>query len=79
MNDFIIMTDSCCDLPAQLADKLELTVLPLSLQLTEKNTIIIWTVGIFHLLISIVCFAKERNVPLLRQTRMRFSLPWSRF
>ena len=40
MNDFIIMTDSCCDLPAQLADKLELTVLPLSFTIApvkERN------------------------------------------
>ena len=78
MNDFIIMTDSCCDLPAQLADKLELTVLPLSFTINGKEHYN-YLDGIFHLLISIVCFAKERNVPLLRQTRMRFSLPWSRF
>ena len=31
MRDFILMTDSCCDLPAQLADDLEVEVLPLSL------------------------------------------------
>ena len=37
MNDFIIMTDSCCDLPAQLADKLELTVLPLSFTINGKE------------------------------------------
>ena len=44
MNDFIIMADSCCDLPAQLADKLELTVLPLSFtDKRKKNTLIIWT------------------------------------
>ena len=30
MNDFAIVTDSSCDLPAGLADELELTVLPLS-------------------------------------------------
>ena len=37
MNDFIIMTDSCCDLPAQLADKLELTILPLSFTINGKE------------------------------------------
>ena len=31
MRDFILMTDSCCDMPAQLAEELDLTVLPLSL------------------------------------------------
>ena len=30
MRDYIIMTDSCCDLPAALVSELELTVLPLS-------------------------------------------------
>ena len=30
MRDYIIMTDSCCDLPAELVSELELTVLPLS-------------------------------------------------
>ena len=30
-NDYIILTDSSCDLPARLAEELELTVLPLTL------------------------------------------------
>ena len=29
MRDFVLMTDSSCDLPAALAEKMELTVLPL--------------------------------------------------
>ena len=29
MSDYVIMTDSSCDLPAKLADEMELTVLPL--------------------------------------------------
>lgn len=33
MRDFVIMTDSCCDLTAQLAEELELVVLPLSLEM----------------------------------------------
>jgi DegV family protein with EDD domain len=33
MRDYIIMTDSCCDMSAELAEELELTVLPLSLQM----------------------------------------------
>jgi len=33
MSDFVIITDSCCDLPAKLADDLELTVIPLSVLL----------------------------------------------
>ena len=37
MNDFIIMTDSCCDLPAQIADTLELSVLPLSFTINGKE------------------------------------------
>ena len=31
MRDFVIMTDSCCDLTAQMADELGLVVLPLQL------------------------------------------------
>ena len=37
MNDFIIMTDSCCDLPAQIADTLDLSVLPLSFTINGKE------------------------------------------
>ena len=37
MNDFVIVTDSSCDLPATVADELELTVLPLSFNLMEKE------------------------------------------
>ena len=31
MRDYVLMTDSCCDLPPQLADELGLSVVPLSL------------------------------------------------
>jgi DegV family protein with EDD domain len=37
MNDFVIVTDSSCDLPAKMADELELTVLPLAFNLTGKE------------------------------------------
>lgn len=37
MNDFVIITDSCCDLPAKLADELELTVMPLSVLLKGEE------------------------------------------
>lgn len=37
MNDFVIVTDSSCDLPAKMADELELKVLPLSFNLSEKE------------------------------------------
>lgn len=37
MRDFVIMTDSCCDLPAQLADELGLVVLPLSVVMGDKS------------------------------------------
>jgi DegV family protein with EDD domain len=37
MRDFVLMTDSCCDMTAELADELELTVLPLSLQMGEQT------------------------------------------
>ena len=37
MRDFVIMTDSCCDLPAQLADELGLVVLPLHLLIGEET------------------------------------------
>lgn len=35
MRDFVIMTDSCCDLTAEMAVDLDLTVLPLSLNMGE--------------------------------------------
>ena len=37
MRDFVIMTDSCCDLTAQMADDLGLVVLPLSLLIGEDT------------------------------------------
>ena len=37
MRDFVIMTDSCCDLPAQLANELGVVVLPLSVLLGEDS------------------------------------------
>lgn len=37
MNDFTIITDSSCDLSAQMAEELELTVLPLSFHMGEKE------------------------------------------
>ena len=35
MADYVIMTDSCCDLPPALADELNLEVLPLNLQMGD--------------------------------------------
>ncbi len=37
MNSFVIVTDSSCDLPAKMADEMELTVLPLSFNLMDKE------------------------------------------
>lgn len=37
MSDFMIITDSCCDLPSKLAQELELTVLPLSVNINGKE------------------------------------------
>ena len=37
MNNYVIITDSCCDLPAELADELELIVIPLSVLLKGKE------------------------------------------
>ena len=37
MREFVIMTDSCCDLTAQLADELGVVVLPLSVLLGEDT------------------------------------------
>ena len=37
MRDFVIMTDSCCDLPAQMADELGVVVLPLHLLIGEET------------------------------------------
>ena len=37
MRDFVIMTDSCCDLTAELAEELGLSVQPLSLLLNDRT------------------------------------------
>ena len=37
MRDFVIMTDSCCDLSAQMADELGVVVLPLQLLIGEES------------------------------------------
>ena len=37
MRDYVIITDSCCDLPADLAGELEIEVVPLSLQMGSKT------------------------------------------
>ena len=37
MNEYVIMTDSSCDLPADLAHKMELTVLPLFVYVDDKK------------------------------------------
>ena len=37
MQDYIIMTDSCCDLTDQMARELELEVLPLTIEPTEAQ------------------------------------------
>ena len=37
VSDYVIMTDSCCDLPAELAKELELEVLPLRLELGDRE------------------------------------------
>ena len=37
MSDYVLMTDSSCDLPAKLADEMELSVLPLSLLIEGKS------------------------------------------
>ncbi len=37
MSNFIIMTDSCCDLPEQLSRELEVTVLPLSVSVNNHE------------------------------------------
>ena len=39
MRDYVIMTDSSCDLPASLANKMGLTVLPLSVYIEDKQYI----------------------------------------
>lgn len=37
MKDYVLMTDSSCDLPAELAEKMELTVLPLSILIENQQ------------------------------------------
>ena len=37
MRDYIIMTDSCCDLPDALVRELDITVLPLSFNMEGKE------------------------------------------
>ena len=34
MRDYVILTDSCCDLTADMAEELSLEVLPLSLEMS---------------------------------------------
>ena len=41
MRDYIIMTDSCCDLNQQEVDELGLTVLPLSFTIDGKTYLMI--------------------------------------
>ena len=36
MRDFVILTDSCCDMTAEMARELELEVLPLSLTMGDQ-------------------------------------------
>ena len=36
MRDFVIVTDSCCDMTAEMAKELELEVLPLSLNMEDR-------------------------------------------
>ena len=39
MRDYVILTDSCCDLTAEMAAELGVEVLPLSLQMrSEEHT-----------------------------------------
>ena len=37
MSEYVIMTDSSCDLPASLAEKMELTVLPLYVEVDGQK------------------------------------------
>ena len=37
MSDYVIMTDSSCDLPASMAEEMELAVLPLTLYMEDKK------------------------------------------
>ena len=37
MRDYILMTDSCCDMDPKLAEELELTVLPLTLNMGGQS------------------------------------------
>jgi DegV family protein with EDD domain len=37
MNDYVILTDSCCDLPDELVKRLELDYLPLTVKIEDKS------------------------------------------
>ena len=37
MRDYVILTDSCCDLSAEMAAELGVEVLPLSLQMGDRS------------------------------------------
>ena len=37
MRDYVILTDSCCDLSAEMAAELGVEVLPLSLQMGDRT------------------------------------------
>ena len=45
MRDYVILTDSCCDLSAEMAAELGVEVLPLSLQMGIAPTATIWMAG----------------------------------
>ena len=80
MNDFIIMTDSCCDLPAQIADTLELSVLPLSFTINGKEHFnYLDNRDISSEYFFIAYFVKEHNVLLLLQMQLHFFLLWNQF
>lgn len=43
MREYVIMTDSCCDLTDHMAKELELTVVPLTVHIDGTITPICWT------------------------------------
>lgn len=64
MQDYIIMTDSCCDLTDQMARELELEVLPLTMTMDGKDTPTRWTAVTSPTWSFISAYGPARPLPL---------------
>lgn len=66
MQQFVILTDSSCDLPAELAQQLQLEVVPLSVTVEEALIKTIWMAEKFLPRRFMTKFGKEKKFSLLQ-------------